>query len=344
MVSRPQSATPTTGSAGWRKIAVSFQQPNVKRSLWQVANSFIPYMLLWYAMIRSMEYSYWLTFGLTVLAGGFLVRIFIILHDCGHGSFFPSRKANEIVGSICGLLTFTAFYQWRHDHAMHHATNGDLDRRGHGDVPMLTVAEYLNMTPWQRLQYRVFRHPISLLLGGPFYSFVITQRFVLPSSGRRERLSVYGTNAALLAILIIAWFTIGIKAYLLIQVPVVIFAGMAALWMFYCQHQFEGVYFARHDEWDFEEAAIKGSSYFRLPRLLQWFTGNIGFHHVHHLCPRIPNYNLEACHEAHPRFQEVTTITLRSSLSYFALKFWDEERQELVGLKDIQRYHLQAQQ
>ncbi|GAB4109904.1 MAG: fatty acid desaturase DesE [Roseiflexaceae bacterium] len=272
-----------------------------------------------------------------------MVRIFIILHDCGHGSFFSSRRANEIVGTICGFLTFTAFFQWRHAHAMHHATNGDLDRRGHGDVPMITVAEYLAMSPWQQLQYRIFRHPLTLLLAGPFYSFVITQRFTYKDSGLRERLSVYGTNIVLLAILVLSYFTIGIPTYLMIQGPVIIFAGMIAIWLFYCQHQFEGVYFAHHDEWSYEDAAIKGSSYFQLPRILQWFTGNIGFHHVHHLSPRIPNYHLEACHEAHPYFQEATTITLRSSLSYFALKFWDEERGELVGLDQIKSYHMSTQ-
>jgi len=322
----------------WRAAALAYQHADTWRSLWQVASSFIPYLLLLYGMLLSLSYSYWLTLGLAVVAGGFLIRIFIILHDCGHGSFFRSARANEILGSVCGVFTLTPFYQWRHDHAMHHATSSDLDRRGYGDVQTLTVAEYLRMSRSERFKYRMFRHPVLMLLAGPVYSFVVRQRVVLAASGPRERRSVHLTNAALLAIIVIAWLTIGLKAYLLIQVPVVFFAGFVAVWLFYCQHQFEGTYWRAHPEWDFEEAAIKGSSYFQLPWLLQWVTGNIGFHHVHHLCPRIPNYYLEQVHWSHPRFQEATILTIRSSLQAFTLKLWDEERRELVSLRDVQAH------
>jgi omega-6 fatty acid desaturase (delta-12 desaturase) len=286
-------------------------------------------------MIASLAYPYWVTLALAVVASGFLVRIFIIQHDCGHGSFLPSKQASEIIGSICGLLTLTPFHQWRHDHALHHASTGDLDRRGHGDVHTLTVTEYLQLSEWQRLRYRIFRHPLAMLLIGPISTFIVSHRFVLPDGGPRERRSVYATNAAILIIGVAMSVWLGVWAYLSIFLPVTLIAGMAAIWLFYCQHQFEDTYWAKHGDWNYETAALEGSSYFRLPRVLQWFTGNIGFHHVHHLSPRIPNYNLEACHNAHPRLQQVTTITIRSSLQAFTLKLWDEERAQLVGMKEI---------
>jgi acyl-lipid omega-6 desaturase (Delta-12 desaturase) len=329
---KPSTATARTN---WRSAAQQYQHADTWSSVWQVASSFIPYLLLWWLMVLSVEYSYWLTLGLAVLAAGFLIRIFIILHDCGHGSFFTSRRANEIIGSISGFFTLTPFYQWRHDHAMHHATSSDLDRRGYGDVPMLTVAEYLSLSRLERFKYRLFRHPLLLLLAGPVYSFIVTQRFTLATSGTRERWSVYLTNVALIVLIGTAWLTIGLKTYLLVHLPVVFFAGSVAVWLFYCQHQFEGTYWRHHEEWSFEEAAIKGSSYFHLPPLLQWFTGNIGFHHVHHLSPRIPNYYLERVHLSDPRFQEATTVTIRTSVQAFTLKLWDEERQELVSLRDL---------
>jgi acyl-lipid omega-6 desaturase (Delta-12 desaturase) len=337
------TSSATANPKAWRRVAQEYQHANTWYSVWQVLSSFVPYLLLWYLMVLSLAYSYWLTLGLSLLAAGFLVRIFIILHDCGHGSFFASRRANEIVGSICGVFTLTPFYQWRHDHAMHHATSSDLDRRGYGDVPMLTVAEYLKLSRWGRFQYRLFRQPLLLLLAGPVYSFVVLQRFTLRVSGARERWSVRLTNVALLAIIGVGWLTIGLKAYLLVHVPIVFFAGSAAVWMFYCQHQFEGTYWSHHEEWSYEDAAIKGSSYFKLPLLLQWFTGNIGFHHVHHLSPRIPNYYLERVHFGHPKFQEVTTITIRSSVDAFRLKLWDEERQRLVGLWELPAHDQQPQ-
>lgn len=326
-------APSASAAPGWRAAAQRYQRPDAWRSAWQVVSSFLPYLLLWYLMLLSP--SYWLTLGLAVLAGGFLIRIFIILHDCGHGSFFASARANELLGSVCGVFTLTPFYQWRHDHAMHHATSGDLDRRGYGDVLMLTVAEYLALSPWERFKYRTFRHPVPMLLAGPVYSFVVRQRVVLPTSGPRERRSVHLTNLAWLAILAAAALTVGLGTFLSILAPVVFCAGFVAVWLFYCQHQFEGTSWHHHETWSYEDAAIRGSSYFQLPALLQWVTGNIGFHHVHHLCPRIPNYFLEQAHQSHPRFQDATRLTIRSSLRAFTLKLWDEQRQELVGLRDL---------
>jgi acyl-lipid omega-6 desaturase (Delta-12 desaturase) len=320
-----------------RAVIAPYQRADLRRSLWQVANTFIPYLLLWYLMYRSLAVAYWITLALAVLAAGFLVRIFIILHDCGHGSFFSSQRANDILGSICGVFTFTPYFQWRHDHAMHHATSGDLDRRGYGDVHTLTVAEYRAMSRWGRFKYRTFRHPLLMLLAGPIWSFIISQRIILPSSRSRERRSVHATNLALLIMASLLSLLMGLKAYLLIQLPVALLAATVAVWLFYCQHQFEETYWAQHKDWDFETAALEGSSYFHMPRILQWFTGNIGFHHVHHLNPRIPNYHLEASHNAHPRFQEATTLTWWSSWRCFIFKLWDEERQQLVRLREIER-------
>lgn len=318
-----------------RAALLPYQKANVRRSIWQMINTLIPYLVLWYLMYLSLAYSYAITLLLSVVAAGFLVRTFIILHDCGHGSFFPSQKANNILGSICGVLTFTPYFQWRHDHAMHHATTGNLDRRGYGDVYTMTVSEYLSLNAWGRFKYCVFRHPLLLLTVGPLWTFLVSQRRILPHSGPRERWSVRGTNAVLLAIVVTCALTMGIGSYLMVQIPIIVLAATMALWLFYCQHQFEDTYWARHETWDFETAALRGSSYFRMSRVLQWFTGNIGFHHIHHLNPRIPNYYLEASHQAHPRFQEATTMTFWSSRAAFTLKLWDEERQKLVRLRGI---------
>ncbi len=318
-----------------RAAIAPYQRAELHRSLWQVANTFIPYLLLWYLMYRSLTVSYWITLALAVIAGGFLIRIFTILHDCGHGSFFSSQRANDILGSICGVFTFTPYFQWRHDHAMHHATTGDLDRRGHSDVYTLTVAEYREMSRLERLKYRIFRHPLLMLLAGPAWAFIISQRVPLAHSRPRERRSVHATNLALLVVLGLLSLLMGLKAYLLLQLAVALFAATVAVWLFYCQHQFEETYWAQHEEWDFEMAALRGSSYFHMPRVLQWFTGNIGFHHVHHLNPRIPNYHLEASHNSHPRFQEATTLTWWSSRQCFTFKLWDKQRQQLVRLHEI---------
>ena len=320
-----------TSQSSWRQAVAKYQSADRVRGLWQVANSIVPYFLMLYVMYRSLEVSYWLTLALSIVATGFLMRIFIMFHDCGHGSFFKSRKANEVLGIITGILTFTPFYNWRYTHAVHHATAGNLDKRGVGDVWTLTVKEYLALSPWRRLGYRFFRNPLVIFPFGAFFSFVISQRFAFGVTGKQERRSVYWTDLALLAIAVVASLTIGLKAYILIQLPIMVVASTLGVWLFYVQHQFEGVYWARHEKWDFVSAALKGSSFYRLPRVLQWFTGNIGFHHIHHLSPRIPNYYLDKCYRDNPMFQEVEPITLRSSLKSLGLRLWDEEQHKLVG-------------
>ncbi len=315
----------------WRKSVVKYQTPDRWLSVWQVINTIVPYFILWYLMVRSLEVSYWLTLAVSVLAAGFLVRTFIIFHDCGHGSFFKSRLANDVLGVITGILTFTPYYQWRHDHAVHHATAGDLDGRGVGDIWTLTVHEYQVLSRWRRLGYRLYRNPLVLFGIGPFFVFVISQRFAARAAGRRERRSVYWTNLALLGILILMSVTIGVKAYVMVQLPIIVIGAAAGVWLFYVQHQFEGVYWERHSNWDYTSAALKGSSYYALPKVLQWFTGNIGFHHIHHLRPRIPNYYLERCHRENPIFQRIKALTLLSSLRSLKLRLWDEEHRRLVG-------------
>jgi len=327
----------------WQQMVAKYQNPSLQRSLWQVANTLIPYFVLLTLMYVSLSYSYWITLALALPAGGLLTRSFIIFHDCGHGSFFKSQRANNLLGTICGLMVFTPYYQWRFEHAVHHATSGDLDRRGVGDIFTLTVDEYLKLPRWGRYKYRLYRSPIVMLGLGPWFTFLISQRFVNPISKKRERFSVYFSNLFIVALLVVAAHTIGIKELLMIQLPVAFIGGLGGIWMFYIQHQFEGTYWQRHEEWDYATAAIRGSSYFKLPRVLQWFTGNIGFHHIHHLSSRIPNYALQKCMEENPEFQNVTTITLWSSIKSLGLNLWDEEGRRLVSFRQLKRLQRQQQ-
>jgi omega-6 fatty acid desaturase (delta-12 desaturase) len=277
------------------------------------------------------------TLLLALPAAGLLVRTFIVMHDCAHGSFTPSKRANEIIGWITGVLTLTPFAQWRHDHALHHASSGDLDRRGHGDVDTLTVAEYAALSRWGRVRYRLRRSPFVLFLVGPLH-FVIDNR--IPPRGkdataRRKRASVWSTNAGIAALFIGLSLWIGWRDVLLVYAPAMYIAAATGIWLFYVQHQFEGTYWMDHRDWDYATAAIRGSSYLRLPRVLQWFTGSIGLHHVHHLGPRIPNYALERCHEENPMFHDVTVITMAQSVRTLRLALWDQARQQLVGYNDV---------
>jgi len=328
-------------TAAWKQVVAKYQKPSVWRSVWQIVNSIVPYVVLWYLMYLLKSISVWLAFPLAILAGAFLVRIFIIFHDCGHGSFFKSRKANDIVGTITGILCFTPYYQWRWEHSLHHATAGDLDRRGTGDIWTLTVQEYLEASRWKRFAYRLARNPLVLFIIAPLFLFVIQQRFPFPKGGLRERYSVYMTNLALILLSAGLWWVFGWKAYLLLQLTVMMVAGSAGVWLFYVQHQFEGVYWQRREQWDYMQAALQGSSFYKLPKLLQWFSGNIGFHHIHHLSPRIPNYHLEKCHKAVPLFQTVKPVTLSSSLKSFAFRLWDEQRQRLVGFRVLKTIRLE---
>lgn len=324
----------------WKEIVLEFQKPSLRRAVWQLINTLGSYAVLWYLMYLSLSVSWWLTVPLAILAGAFLVRIFIIFHDCGHGSFFKSGRANDVVGFICGLLAFTPYYHWRWEHAVHHATAGDLDRRSVGDVWTMTVQEYLEASRWKRLTYRLARNPFVLFVLAPLFLFVVLQRIPSAKRNPRERESVQWMNLAILLMATGLSWIYGLKAYLIIQLTAMMVAGTAGVWMFYVQHQFEDVYWERGDDWDFTAAALQGSSYYKLPRILQWFSGNIGFHHIHHLSPRIPNYNLQRCHEADPLFQSVKPVTLSASLKSFNLRLWDENLKRLVGfghLRELKR-------
>jgi omega-6 fatty acid desaturase (delta-12 desaturase) len=317
----------------WKQAVAVYQSPDVRRSVWQLANSVGPFLVLWYGSYRLLSVSYLLSLAASLLAAGFLVRVFIIFHDCGHGSFFRSRTANDVVGYITGILTLTPYHDWRREHAVHHATAGDLDRRGRGDVWTMTVSEYRQASFWRRLGYRLYRNPLVMFGLGPLWVFFIKQRFTRSGSVLRERLSVHVTNLALAGLFAALTAGIGLKAMLLVQVPVMAFAGAAGIWLFYVQHQFETVYWERTDKRDFVAVALRGSSLYRLPKLLQWFSGNIGLHHIHHLSPRIPNYKLEACYREQPLFQGVNRVTLFSSLRSLRLRLYDEASRRMVGFR-----------
>jgi omega-6 fatty acid desaturase (delta-12 desaturase) len=311
--------------------------PDRRQAILQLSNTFIPYAVLWIILIYMVRNGYPVPAisALIVLASLFLLRIFIFMHDCVHGSFFASQRANTVLGYVAGILTFTPFKYWQHNHLIHHGTYADLDHRGVGDIWTLTVEEYRAASGLKRIGYRLYRNPTVFLGLGPGYFFLIAQRFIHHGEGKRERYSVAFTNLAIVVILWAAYMTIGLGTYLLIQLPIILIAGAMGVWLFYVQHQFEGVYWSRHDEWDPVKAALDGSSYYKLPKVLQWFTGNIGLHHIHHVLPRIPNYKLQQCYNEIPFMQEVRPLTIRRSLKSLRLNLWDEEQQKLVSFRSL---------
>lgn len=319
----------------WVKVVMKYNFPDPLKSWWQVINSFVPYILLWILMFYSLEISYWLTLLLSVFAAGFLVRIFIIFHDCGHGSFFKSDLLNKIVGIPFGLFVFTPYHRWHRDHKQHHETVGNLDKRGTGDVYTLTVDEYLNLSRWKRFGYRFYRNPFFLIATGPLLLFLLQFRLPKKNASGKDQLYIQLSNLGIALIVFSLIWTIGWKAYLLIQLPVIYIASVHGVWLFYVQHQYESVKWERAEKWDYKTIALQGSSYFKLPLLLQWFTGNIGFHHIHHLSPKIPNYKLAKCHRENTMFHDIKPITFFSSLKSLRLRLWDEQRQRLIGFKEI---------
>lgn len=312
-------------------IVAGYRQPDLKRSLWQMINTFILYAAAWVIMYFSMSVSPWLTLALAIPAGGLLVRIFIIFHDCGHGSYFKSSRANNFWGTLTGFLVFTPYYQWRHEHAIHHATSGDLDKTGTGDIWTLTVEQYRSASTWTKIKYRIYRNPLILFTIGSLINFLFIYRFISKVANKKDRVNVHLTNLVVLSMAVLLSFLMGWKTFLLIQLSIMAVAASAGVWLFYLQHQFEGVYWERHEQWDKVEAALKGSSFYKLPKVLQWFTGNIGFHHIHHLSPSIPNYNLEKCHTENEIFQAVKPVTVFSAFKSFSLRLYDEASHKLVG-------------
>ena len=339
--SSPKATATTTDNSAWKEIVARYQKSSVPRATWQIVNTLVPYAVIWYLMYLSLRVSWWLVIPLAVLAGGFVVRTFIIFHDCGHGSYFKSRRANDVWGFITGVLAFSPYHHWRWEHAIHHSSSGDLDRRGTGDVWTLTVQEYLEASRWKKFAYRLARNPIVLFVLAPVTLFLVLHRVPKRRAPLRERLSVYFTNLALLFIAGGLSWVFGFKNYVIIQSTILVVAGSAGVWLFYVQHQFEGVYWERSENWDYAEAALKGSSFYKLPKVLQWFSGNIGFHHIHHLSPRIPNYHLEKCHDAEPLFQTVKPITLVESFKSFTFRLWDEQKRKLVGYGHLRTVRLE---
>jgi acyl-lipid omega-6 desaturase (Delta-12 desaturase) len=307
-----------------------YEQPRLGRSVLDLATSVVPYLALLVLMYLALDVSYLLVLALSVPAAGFLLRTYILFHDCTHGSFMRTKRANTWLGIGLGLLVYSAFHSWRHNHAVHHATAGDLDRRGVGDVPTLTVSEYQAL-PWKkRLGYRLFRNPLVMFGLGPVYAFVIQQRMVSRSMRPRIKRSVMGTNIALAVLITAVCLLFGWQEYLLVQWPAALMAGSAGVWLFYVQHQYEDAYWENTGDWTYADAALRGSSYLKLPKVLQFFTGNIGLHHVHHLSARIPNYNLQQAHDENPIFHNVPTISLMEGMRAVRLKLWDEDRRRLV--------------
>ncbi|MGR8998633.1 MAG: fatty acid desaturase [Gammaproteobacteria bacterium] len=314
-----------------------YAQADYQKAFWQIFNTFTPYISLWVLMIFSVLHGapYWVTLLLSVAASGFLVRIFILFHDCCHVAFFPSRRANRILGYIAGIMTFTPFEDWQRTHIIHHSASGDLDRRGVGDIWTLTVDEYLSSSRLKRFIYRLFRNPSFLFTIIPIFLFLIIQRFPSKGAKKRERYSVIFTNVVIAAIITVMSMTLGFQNYLLIQLPVIIMAASAGMWLFYVQHQYEDVYWSRHQSWDLTRSGLEGSSYYKLPKVLQWIVGNIGLHHIHHVKANIPNYNLQRCYNEVSALQTVTPLTLRKSLKSLWLNLWDEQRQKLVSFRSI---------
>ena len=312
-----------------------YARSDVRKSLWTLATSVVPFLALWALMFAAFPVSYWLVLALAIPASAFLVRTYIVFHDCVHGSFLTGRRANAWVGSALALLVLTPFARWRYEHLVHHATAGDLDRRGVGDVPVLTLAEYRAKPLLGRVGYRLIRNPVVLFGLGPIYSTVIMQRIPNPLARQRMHRSVWVTNLAVVVMVAALCLAFGWQAVLFVELPLIVLAGGVGLWLFYVQHQYPTAYWVHGDDWNFTEAGLHGSSYLRLPRVLQFFTGNIGFHHVHHLHPKIPNYNLERAHDEHDAFRAVQPVSLWDGVKAANLKVFDEDAGRLVTWREV---------
>lgn len=328
---------PTKEIAELKQRTQPYEAIDAKTSKLQIFNTLIPLIALWCAGYASLSVSYWLALPFLVTASGFLIRAFILFHDCCHGSFFASKRANDVLGTILGVLTHVPYRQWKNSHARHHATSGNLDKRGVGDIWILTVDEYAAASAWRKLAYRLYRNPLVMFGLGPIYVFLVQYRFNVKGARRKERYNTYLTNALIAALHASMIWAIGWQDYVLVQGPVFFVSGMLGIWLFYVQHQFEDSYFENEAEWSYVQAAVEGSSYYKLPRVLQWITGNIGFHHVHHLNPKVPNYNLEKAHDATPPLQHAATITLGTSLQSLRFRLWDEKGKTFVGYRSIGR-------
>lgn len=317
------------------KDVAPFRGSNRQKSIFQLINTIPPFFILWFLAYQSLSISIFLAIPIAIIAAGFVIRTFIIFHDCTHGSFFNSKKANRILGTITGIMTLFPYDKWQREHLIHHASSSNLDKRGIGDIWVMTVDEYTTATKWKRFAYRVYRNPIVLFGFGPIYLTIITGRLNRGDAKLKERLNTHFTTLCIVLLYTGMIFLVGWQAFLIIQGTISFVAAALGIWLFYIQHTFEDSYFEEESEWDYVKAAIDGSSYYQLPRFLQWITGNIGYHHVHHLAPRVPNYNLEEAHKSTPPLHDTTTITIKTSLASLKYRLYDEEFQGFVGFKEV---------
>ncbi|QUW20540.1 fatty acid desaturase [Sporosarcina sp. Marseille-Q4063] len=317
------------------KNVAPFAKSDKKKSIMQIVNTIPPLFIFWFLAYQSLSVSFWLMLPFAIIAAGFVIRTFIIFHDCTHGSFFRSRKANDVVGTITGVLTLFAYSKWKREHAIHHASSSNLDKRGVGDIWVMTVEEYVEASKWTRFMYRLYRNPLVMFGVGPLFLVLISSRFNRKDARQKERNNTYLTNAVLVVLYTLLILLIGWQAFVIVQGTTMFVAGALGIWLFYIQHTFEDSYFEEESEWDYVKAAVEGSSYYKLPKVLQWATGNIGFHHVHHLSPRVPNYNLEVAHESVPPLHNATTITIKTSLESLKYKLYDPKKKGFVTFGEV---------
>ncbi|GAF11719.1 fatty acid desaturase [Bacillus sp. JCM 19046] len=318
-----------------KQSVAPYAKSNTKIGIFQLLNTLLPLFGAWFLAYQSLQISIILSLLFSIVAAGFVVRTFIIFHDCTHGSFFRNPRWNRIIGNVSGVLTHFPFEKWKHSHSIHHATSGNLDKRGVGDIWVMTVDEYREASKWDRLKYRLYRNPFILFGLGPLYLFLIENRINKKGAKRKEKMNTHLTNACIALVYGGLIWLVGWQAFLLVQLPIMYLSGAAGIWLFYVQHQFEDSYFENDDEWDFVKAAVDGSSYYKLPKVIQWLTGNIGYHHVHHLSPKVPNYHLEKTHENTPPLQTATTITLKKSLESIRFRLYDENKQTFISFKEM---------
>ena len=323
----------------WLEALKVFEGGDDRKAVGQFILTLVLYLGILFGMFWMVlnGFPYWAILLLSLPAGGFHMKLFIIMHDCGHNSFMKSTRASTHIGRVCAFLTFTPYYDWLRSHAIHHATVSNLDKRGTGDVWTMTSEEYRSSRRWKKVFYRIYRNPIFLFMVGPLLLFLVVFRFPRKNHNRRSISSVMSTNLAFAVMITGFWITIGIIPYILVILPVMIVAGTAGVWLFYIQHQYPDVYWDRSATWDSVRAALEGSSFYRLPAVLRWFSGNIGYHHIHHLNPRIPNYRLRRCYQAVPEVQDVEPITILASLKSLFLQVWDEQSRTLISIRGIER-------
>ncbi|MEP6590411.1 MAG: fatty acid desaturase [Gemmatimonadota bacterium] len=326
-----------TPTIDWNTMLAPYRGAILGSSIWQLASTGALFLFCWAVMLWSLNVGYWLTLLLAIPTAMMVVRLFMLQHDCGHGSFFGSKRANSVVGAILGVVTLVPYTYWRKTHAIHHATSGDLEGRDLGDIDTLTVHEYLALPRFKRALYRMYRHPVTLLLIGPAWQFILKHRLPLdiPKEWKREWASVHWTNVGIVAAIAGMWWMVGLQRFLLVQLPVTLLAGAFGVYLFYVQHQFEDTYWRYREAWNYYASGLEGASHLVMPKVLQWWTANIGLHHIHHVSSRIPNYRLQRCFDENPPLQRVTTLTLFGSVRTLWLTLWDEEERRLVGFREL---------